>query len=422
MEMRRLGADGPMVSAVGLGCMGMSGAYGPTDEGEAVFVTLPTNFRAVQVDEAAFTSALTTLVLSLPLQLGRAPPMFVGRLVADASPPATGLAREYARYCVQRRSPGDCLGLLEDGPRLGAEDKRSLALALAVTPALAAVNGEVKELLNPMRVLATVSLSIAAYMVLLAMPEPISKGVATVFTALLWGYLGWEFFDVLRAYARLHEEAPRASTLEELKEVGERFGRVIGPNSVRILVMLGTAAIGEAGALAARAPTLPGFAQAARVVEAEQGMSLAAAASGAERVVVSVPQGTLRAVFPRHVVAMAARNTGKLLANGHRAFKSFTAFKRYMGKAGPGKEWHHIVEQTPGNVSRFGGEALHNTENVQILEKALHMKVSSVYSSVRFRLTNSYTMTVREWLKTQSYEAQRAFGLLAIENVRKGIW
>ena len=36
MEMRRLGANGPAVSAVGLGCMGMSGAYGPTDEGEAV--------------------------------------------------------------------------------------------------------------------------------------------------------------------------------------------------------------------------------------------------------------------------------------------------------------------------------------------------------------------------------------------------
>jgi aryl-alcohol dehydrogenase-like predicted oxidoreductase len=36
MEMRRLGVDGPLVSAVGLGCMGMSHAYGPADEGESV--------------------------------------------------------------------------------------------------------------------------------------------------------------------------------------------------------------------------------------------------------------------------------------------------------------------------------------------------------------------------------------------------
>ena len=36
MEMRRLGVDGPTVSAVGLGCMGMSDFYGPVDEAESV--------------------------------------------------------------------------------------------------------------------------------------------------------------------------------------------------------------------------------------------------------------------------------------------------------------------------------------------------------------------------------------------------
>ena len=36
MRMRQLGKDGPMVSALGLGCMGMSDAYGPADEGESL--------------------------------------------------------------------------------------------------------------------------------------------------------------------------------------------------------------------------------------------------------------------------------------------------------------------------------------------------------------------------------------------------
>ncbi|HUA50160.1 MAG TPA: aldo/keto reductase [Solirubrobacteraceae bacterium] len=36
MEQRRLGAAGPPVSAVGLGCMGMSGVYGTADRGEAI--------------------------------------------------------------------------------------------------------------------------------------------------------------------------------------------------------------------------------------------------------------------------------------------------------------------------------------------------------------------------------------------------
>ncbi len=36
MQRRRLGANGPEVGAIGLGCMGMSDFYGPADRAESI--------------------------------------------------------------------------------------------------------------------------------------------------------------------------------------------------------------------------------------------------------------------------------------------------------------------------------------------------------------------------------------------------
>jgi hypothetical protein len=52
----------------------------------------------------------------------------------------------------------------------------------------------------------------------------------------------------------------------------------------------------------------------------------------------------------------------------------------------------------------------------------LHTDVSRLYSSIKYNITGSFGLTAREWLSGQSYEAQRAFGLLAINNVRSGVW
>jgi hypothetical protein len=408
--------------------------------GEAVFTRLPTDFAPVRMSDSELKAALTTLWLNMPLRVATSrPPLHVGRRLALASVSLSGevwqsgLAQSYGRYCERCGTPGDCLTLFEDGARFQDDDKRRLALALAVGPALEGMDAEVRAMLNPTQLLTMLSISIASYMALLLapVPEPVTKGLALAFTVLMWGYLGWEFFDLLRAYAQLYEDAPRASTFAELSEVGERFSRVIGPNSVRILVLVGTAAIGGTVALASRAPKLPGFGQASGTVAAKTGLRLLDAATGAERIIVSVPEGTIGLVGAPHVVAMATRSfsggspapgRGRLLSNGHRAWGSYSGFKSAMGSAGTGREWHHLVEQTRGNVKRFGAEAIHNTENVIPLDKALHEEVSAFYSSIQWTATKSTKLTVRQWLSTQSYEAQREFALLAIENIKNGVW
>jgi aryl-alcohol dehydrogenase-like predicted oxidoreductase len=64
MRMRRLGDKGPEVSAIGLGCMGMSWAYGtPDDEGSA-----RTLRRALDLGVTLFDTAVAAEIGATPAQ------------------------------------------------------------------------------------------------------------------------------------------------------------------------------------------------------------------------------------------------------------------------------------------------------------------------------------------------------------------
>ncbi len=102
------------------------------------------------------------------------------------------------------------------------------------------------------------------------------------------------------------------------------------------------------------------------------------------------------------------------LGNEQQGFKSFPAFKRAMGPAGEGQAWHHIVEQHAGNKAKFTPEQLHNTKNIIRLPHgagSIHAKISGFYSSIRPEITSSPTLTVRQWLGTQTYQQQYDFGM-----------
>jgi hypothetical protein len=96
-------------------------------------------------------------------------------------------------------------------------------------------------------------------------------------------------------------------------------------------------------------------------------------------------------------------------------YRSFSAFKRAEGVAGEGQAWHHIVEQTPSNVERFGAEAIHNTENLVKLPHGpgtIHNQISGFYSS---KQPFTGGQTVRQWLSPQSFEEHAEFGQSIIQ-------
>ncbi|RKG83032.1 hypothetical protein D7W82_25795 [Corallococcus sp. CA049B] len=206
-------------------------------------------------------------------------------------------------------------------------------------------------------------------------------------------------------------------------EYWERFQYMTAGEQIRETARLTTSLVAIWGAASATTRTLKGLASG---IDATVPV-LSLSAEGAlvlERI--SVPVGRTAAVLSSAPgAAIILQRVDDLSAGGSppggpKGYSSFKSFKRAMGPAGNGKEWHHIVEQTDGNVARFGPQALHNTENVIPLDKELHSLVSAFYSSKSLQMTGSNSLTVRQWLSAQPYAAQREFGLRMVDYAKNG--
>ncbi|HZH75138.1 MAG TPA: AHH domain-containing protein [Archangium sp.] len=210
------------------------------------------------------------------------------------------------RACVSgagRRGTG--FSFLEDGPSdttLSDRDRFALGLILALSPAVEAAAGVLQDFsAHAMTALLT---GLSLYLLVLMAPEPISKGVALAMTLFLWGYLGTELWGLLSATGRLWDETKTASTFRELRESSERYAQVLGPNTLRVLLLLATWKAGARGKEAMTGSGLPRFPQAIQNAASAGRIRLPAAASEAEAV--SVVEGRLVLTLPSGSAAVLA--------------------------------------------------------------------------------------------------------------------
>jgi len=94
-----------------------------------------------------------------------------------------------------------------------------------------------------------------------------------------------------------------------------------------------------------------------------------------------------------------------------KGFNSYDAYKNAIGPAGAGRAWHHIVNQNPANIARFGNEAIQNTNNILNLphgKGTIHNKITKHYLS---KSRESGNLRVRDWLKSKDFKFQFDYGM-----------
>jgi len=269
-----------------------------------------------------------------------------GPLVPEAE---AALRAKYLGWC-EARGGGDCLGLFDDGPYLRADDRRTLALALAFGTVLDETREALGRELSPRVVLSSLVWAVGMYLALWLVPEPSTKAVAAAVSVLLLAWLGVDaVWGLVDGWASMAHRAHEATTFAELREAGEGFGRLIGTDAARALILAVATLSGRTlGDVAARVRSLPKYglaqaqweAQGFRVPVPEAVNQVVAvetvmASSDRALMVLTSPQGPLAGAMlsqngaasavvapPGHSGAIAIRHRGGnqqvILANGQR--------------------------------------------------------------------------------------------------------
>ncbi|MDC0708038.1 AHH domain-containing protein [Stigmatella sp. ncwal1] len=311
----------------------------------------------VEVSEDEFKAVLTRLILDMRLDIAfresdeadqrgwvRSRTLLASSTGVVDSGSETSPEALYARIC-----PGgdSCLTLVGGtGLTFSRKDRTLMALSFALDTVWESVQEEVGKMLNPVALKAMLTSAALTVLLTMTLPEPVTKVIAVALTAALVAYLGVvPVWKMGRGFVRLWEESEKATSVIELQDIGKRFGKVLGTNGTRVLVLVVTAALGGKSAMAAQGPKLPGFPQAVLRAQAEGGFQLEAALSGGVSSISLPAVGVLNVALAPGAVAVAAMYSNGLVPGDAEGPVHHICTNKNMVSAVSGGPWTPICEE-----------------------------------------------------------------------------
>ncbi|MDC0706865.1 AHH domain-containing protein [Stigmatella sp. ncwal1] len=225
------------------------------------------------------------------------------------------VTQAYLRFCEALGKPGDCRKVLMNSPVLTEDGRYALGMSFAIEGIVPEMRQSFKDMVDPEVIKASLYWTMTIYAAMWLAPEPVfSKGLATVITATFVCYIGVDtFWTLITGWRRLVEELDHATSFSQIREAGEKYGKVMGKNAARAFALLLAAAIGQtAASFSAKVPTLPGSSQASVGGAKRMGIQLAEVAQ-VEAVAVNADVVTI-ALAP-DAVSVTAQSVAGMASN-----------------------------------------------------------------------------------------------------------
>ncbi|MFL5346182.1 MAG: AHH domain-containing protein, partial [Hyalangium sp.] len=266
------------------------------------------------------------------------------------------LVSRYKAWCRSAQGfEGDCLGgALVGGKYLDMQGRYMLAMALSKSPVLEEFQKALGDMVSMRAVLQAAIGTVVTLLILLALPEPVTKFVAAWATAALVLWVGaFTLYNLVKGWFELMEEVKVATSFEEIREAGEKFGRLFSREAAQAFSMIVMALLTHsAKGFAEQVATLPGSAEVSLHAADQQGILLSEV--GAVESVAVTEDGFRMALAPG-AVAMAARGGRADRTEKHHI--ATNANKKSTLRAGP---WTPRFE----DLFARAGKRLRDLENI----------------------------------------------------------